>query len=118
MTQFDHQNFNFHKDGIGNMKKIKCVYCNKYLNAAQPLDDLDVMEPQDGDVSICVYCGELSEFYHDENQTLDMKFLTQEQKEQMFKELDPKIQQYSDTLRTNYLSNLLEREMTNLNENI
>ena len=64
-------------------KAQHCPACNKELDATTSIQDESLL-PKPGNLSICFYCGDMSEF--DDN--LDLRSLSQEQKAEIKKE-DP-----------------------------
>jgi len=46
------------------MKVNKCSNCQHLLDAATNLEN-EKVEPNDGDISICVYCGQIGQYSSD-----------------------------------------------------
>lgn len=74
-----------------------CPRCNSKLDAYSPVDKDNFKIPSPGDISFCVYCGELLIF------SKDMLLRVPTKTEFLFIKNDPELMEYWEFIRQNLI---------------
>ena len=53
---------------------MNCQNCGKRLDQHSNVDD-ESLKPRDGDISVCMYCGEVNQFINGKLELIDIKIL-------------------------------------------
>ncbi len=63
---------------------MNCGNCGKKLDEHSNIDD-DALKPKEGDISVCLYCGEVNQFINGKLELVDVKDLPKDTQQYLLK---------------------------------
>lgn len=63
---------------------MNCQNCGKRLDQHSNVDD-ESLKPRDGDISVCMYCGEVNQFKNGKLELIDIKNLPKDVQQEVLR---------------------------------